>query len=287
MTRDTILVTGASTGLGKAMALHLADRGFKVYASVRGPDGISAVEEAAAQRDVEVSTLTLDVTDRDSVQAGVERIVSESGGIYGVINNAGVGLRGYFEDLTDTEIRELYEANVFGVMAVTRAVLPHMRAAGRGRVIMISSVGGRIGSLAVSAYCSTKFALEGFGESLYMELAPLGIEVVIIEPGIIKTERWSINRGTAAGALNPDSPYHEWFKQSETESDMLVQASTATPDDVAEVVHRALRAAKPRLRYMVGRKAKLAVWLRRLLPGELFERLYFGLVMRRVTRSSD
>jgi NAD(P)-dependent dehydrogenase (short-subunit alcohol dehydrogenase family) len=284
MTVDSILVTGASTGLGKAMALHLAGRGFKVYASVRNPDGIAAGEDAAAQRGVEVATLTLDVTDADSIRAGVERVASETGGIYGVINNAGIGLRGYFEDLTDAEIRELYDANVFGVMAVTRAALPHMRAAGRGRIIMISSVGGRIGSLGVSTYCSTKFALEGFSESLYMELAPLGIQVVVIEPGIIKTERWSSNRGTAAGALNPDSPYHAWFTQAEKESDALVQASTATPDDVAEVVHRALSVAKPRLRYMVGRKAKLAVSLRRLLPGELFERLYFGTVMRRVTR---
>jgi len=287
MTVHAILVTGASTGLGKAMALSLAERGFKVYASARNADGIAAVEEAAARRGVEVATLTLDVTDANSIQAGVERIATESGGIYGVINNAGIGLRGYFEDLTDAEIRELYDANVFGVMAVTRAVLPHMRAAGRGRILMISSVGGRIGSLGVSTYCSTKFALEGFSESLYMELAPLGIQVVIIEPGIIKTERWSSNRGTAAGALNPDSPYHVWFKQAEKESDALVQASTATPEDVAQVVHRALSAAKPRLRYMVGRKAKLAVSLRRLLPGELFERLYFGTVIRRVTRPSD
>jgi NAD(P)-dependent dehydrogenase (short-subunit alcohol dehydrogenase family) len=269
------------------MALHLAERGFKVYASARNPEGIAAVEKAAVCRGVEVATMTLDVTDHDSIHAGVERIASESGGIYGVINNAGIGLRGYFEDLADAEIRRLFDANVFGVMAVTRAVLPHMRAAGRGRILMISSVGGRIGSLGVSTYCSTKFALEGFSESLYMELAPLGIQVVIIEPGIVKTERWSSNRGTAAGALNPDSPYHVWFKQAERESDALVQASTATPEDVAEVVHRALTAGKPRLRYMVGRKAKLAVGLRRLLPGELFERLYFGMVMRRVTRPSD
>jgi NAD(P)-dependent dehydrogenase (short-subunit alcohol dehydrogenase family) len=287
MTADTILVTGASTGLGKAMALCLAERGFKVYATVRNPDDVALVKEAAARRGVEVPALTLDVTDRDSIQAAVEHVTSESGGIYGVINNAGIGLRGYFEDLTDAEIRKLYDANVFGVMAVTRAVLPHMRAAGRGRILMISSVGGRIGSLGVSTYCSTKFALEGFSESLYMELAPLGIQVVIIEPGIIMTERWKTNRGLAAGALDPKSPYHTWFKQAEKESDALVQASAATPEDVAEVAYRALTATKPRLRYMIGRKAKLAVSLRRLLPGELFERLYFGTVMRRVTRPSD
>jgi NAD(P)-dependent dehydrogenase (short-subunit alcohol dehydrogenase family) len=228
--------------------------------------------------------LPLDVTNRDSIQHAVQTIVTETGGIYAVINNAGIGLRGYFEDLADDEIRQVFDANVIGLMAVTKAVLPYMRQARRGRIILMSSVGGRIGSLGVTAYCSTKFAVEGFGESLFQELAPLGVRVVLIEPGIIKTERWTTNRGLAKGALNPDSPYHEWFCQAEKESDQLVRASVATPADVAAVVHRALSVERPRLRYMVGRKAKLAVALRRWLPGELFERVYFGISMRRVTR---
>jgi short-subunit dehydrogenase len=169
-------------------------------------------------------------------------------------------------------------------MAVTKAVLPHMREARRGRIILMSSVGGRIGSLGVSAYCATKFAVEGFGESLHQELAPLGVRVVLIEPGIVKTERWTTNRGLAKGASNPSSPYYAWFCEAEKQSDELVRTSTATPADVAAVVHRALTVERPRLRYMIGRKAKLAVSLRRLLPGESFERLYFGTVMRRVTR---
>lgn len=176
---------------------------------------------------------------------------------------------------------------MFGVMAVTRAVLPHMRRAGRGRIVLISSVGGRIGSLGVSAYCASKFALEGFGESLAQEVEPLGVRVVLVEPGIIKTERWTMNRGVAAGAKDPRSPSYAWFHQAEKEADKLVQASTTSPTDVAAVVHRALTLERPRLRYIVGRKARLAVTLRRYLPGELFERLYFGLVMRRVTRSSQ
>jgi NAD(P)-dependent dehydrogenase (short-subunit alcohol dehydrogenase family) len=230
--------------------------------------------------------LPLDVTDPESIRQAVQTIVTESGGIYGVINNAGIGLRGYFEDLSAEEIRQVFDANVFGVMAVTKAVLPYMREARRGRIILISSVGGRIGSLGVTAYCSTKFAVEGFGESLFQEVAPLGVQVVLIEPGIINTERWTINRGLAKGALNPQSPYHAWFQQAEKESEQLVHASTATPADVAALVHRALTARRPRLRYMVGRKAKLAVALKRWIPGELFERLYFGIIMRRVTRPS-
>jgi NAD(P)-dependent dehydrogenase (short-subunit alcohol dehydrogenase family) len=266
------------------MALYLAERGFQVYATTRDGRQADDLYRQARDRNAQLQVLPLDVRDRESVQQAVQTIVTESGGIYGVVNNAGIGLRGYFEDLADEEIRQVFDANVFGLMAVTKAVVPYMRAAGRGRVILMSSVGGRIGSLGVSAYCATKFAVEGFGESLFQELAPLGVRVVLIEPGIINTERWTINRGLAKGALNPLSPYHDWFGRAEKESDQLVQASAATPADVAAVVHQALTVERPRLRYMVGRKAKLAVALRHWLPGELFERLYFGIVMRRVTR---
>jgi NAD(P)-dependent dehydrogenase (short-subunit alcohol dehydrogenase family) len=266
------------------MAVYLAGRGFRVYATMRDIAQAGDLNALARDRGVRLRILPLDVTNRQSIREAVETIVAESGGIYGVINNAGVALRGYFEDLEDEEIRQVFDANVFGLMAVTKAVIPYMREAGRGRIVLMSSVGGRIGSLGVSAYCATKFAVEGFGESLHQELAPLGVRVVLVEPGITKTERWTVNRGLAKGARNPNSPYYAWFCQAERESDQLVRASAATPADVAAVVHRALVTGRPRLRYIVGRKAKLAVALRRWLPGESFERLYFGIVMRRVTR---
>jgi len=281
---DSILVTGAATGLGKEMALYLAQRGFRVYATTRNPQQADELTALSRERQSDIRVLPLDVTNSESIEHAVQTIVTESGGIYGVVNNAGIGLRGYFEDLDDEEIRRLFDANVFGVMAVTKAVLPYMRTARRGRVVFISSIGGRIGSLGVSAYCATKFAVEGFGESLFQEVAPFGVKVVLIEPGIIKTERWTTNRGLARGAMNPLSPYHDWFCQAERESDQLVRASTATPADVAAVVYEALTADRPRIRYMIGRKAKLAVALRRWMPGELFDRIYFGIVMRRVTR---
>lgn len=283
--QDTILVTGASTGLGKEMALYLAERGFNVYGTVRSDEAADALTQAAHGRGVSVRVVLVDITDPLAVKSAIERVVSEAGGIYGLVNNAGIGLRGYFEDLSDEEIRRVFEANVFGTMSVTRAVLPHMRRAKRGRILVIGSIGGRIGSLGVSAYCATKFAQEGFAESLYMELAPLGIDVVLIEPGIIKTERWGSNRGNAARAKDPNSPYYDWFLQSEKEADNLVRRSTATPRDVAAVAHKALIERRPKLRYLIGRKAKLAIYLRRYLPGELFERIYFGIVIRRVTQS--
>jgi NAD(P)-dependent dehydrogenase (short-subunit alcohol dehydrogenase family) len=282
---NTILITGAATGLGKEMSLYLAERGYRVYGTTRDVTQAEDLKAAARQRNADVRVLPLDVTKPESIDAAIKTIISESGEIYGVVNNAGIGLRGYFEDLSDEEIRKLFDANVFGVMAVTKAVLPYMRAARRGRVILISSVGGRIGSIGVTAYCATKFAIEGFGESLFQELAPFGIRVVLVEPGIIKTERWSTNRGLAKAALNPASPYFEWFQRAEAQSDELVKASTATPADVAATIHQALTAERPQLRYMIGRKAKIAVALKRFVPGELFERLYFGIVMRRVTGS--
>ena len=280
----SILVTGASTGLGKEMALYLAEHGFEVYATMRDLKDAEGLLSDAHSRNTRLKVLPLDVTDTTSIKNAVESIVAETGGIYGLINNAGIGLRGYFEDLDNEEIRRMFDANVFGVMEVTRAVLPHMRRAESGRILLISSVGGKIGSLGVSTYCATKFAIEGFGESLFMELAPLGIKVSLIEPGIIKTERWTMNRGLGVRAADPTSPYYAWFMRSEHEADKLVQASTATPADVAAVVHQALISERPKLRYMVGRKAKVAVALRRWLPGDLFERIYFGVVIRRATQ---
>ena len=161
MTGQSVLVTGTITGLGKEMAIHLASRGFKVYATIRDLSGADSLLAEGRARGVDFKVMALDVTDKASVTRGVDTIVSECGGIYGLINNAGIGLRGYFEDLDDADIRQMYDANVFGVMEVTRAVLPHMRKAKRGRILMISSVGGRIGSLGVSTYCSPSSPWKG------------------------------------------------------------------------------------------------------------------------------
>jgi len=284
---DSVLITGASTGLGLETAVYLAERGFEVYASMRDLGKRAALDEAAAHRGVQLHVLQLDITDKDDIDRAVRTVVEQSGGIYGLVNNAGIGLRGYFEDLSEEEIRRLFEVNVFGTMAVTRAVLPHMRAARRGRIVIISSVAGRIGSPSGSAYCATKFAQEAFGESLAQEVVTLGVYVSLIEPAIIKTERWGVNRGIARGALNPESPYYAWFRETERLADWLVETSPAKPADVARAVHTALTARRPRLRYIVGRRAGLVVTLRRYLPGELFERLYFGEVVRRVTRAGQ
>jgi NAD(P)-dependent dehydrogenase (short-subunit alcohol dehydrogenase family) len=242
------------------------------------------VLEAAEERRVALNVLRLDVTDSASIPAAVERVLGESGGIFALVNNAGIGLRGCVEDLSDEEARQVFETNVIGTMAVTRAVLPSMRAARRGRVVTIASVGGRISTFGLSAYCASKFAQEGFGEALALEIKPFGLHGILIEPGIVKTTRWTSNRGYARKALDPASPYHALFRRAEAIADELVERSKTRPVDVARAVHHALMVKNPRMHYVVGRPAAAAVLLRRYLPEPVFERLYFGSFLRRITR---
>lgn len=278
-----VLVTGCSTGLGLVSAVYLARQGFDVYASMRDLARRSELDAEVARAGVSLKVIQLDVTDPASVDAAVHQVIDETGGIYGLVNNAGVGLRGYFEDLTDAEVRRVFEANVFGTMAVTRAVLPLMREARRGRIVVVGSVGGRIASFGVSAYCSTKFAQEGFAEALAQEVAPFGIGVSLVEPGIVRTERWGRNRAVGEHADDPGSAYHPWFVAGERLANSLVETSPTRPEAVARVIYRALADPRPRLRYTVGWRSSLAILFRRYLPEPLFERLYFGTAIRRVT----
>ena len=141
--------------------------------------------------------------------------------------------------------------------------------------------------MARTAYCASKFGLEGFAESLMQETMPLGLKVSIVEPGLVNTERWTVHRGLAKGATNPKSPYYEWFCRLEKLSDELLQTSGITPNDVAKTIYKALTVSQPRLRYVVGRRTGLILALRRYAPGELFERIYFGEAMRRITGSRE
>ena len=281
---DAVIVTGSGTGIGLATALHLAARGFRVFATVRNPDQRDEILQAANDRGVQLTVLRLDLTDGASIEQAVADVVDSAGGVFGLVNNGGVGLRGCLEDCSEEEIRRLFETNVFGTIAVTRAVLPHMRAAGRGRIVTISSVGGRVCGWGVTMYCATKFAQEALGEGLAQELAPFGIQSIVVEPGMIKTTRWSDHRGTAAGAADRGSPYHDLFWASEAIADKLVERARTRPEDVAAAIHRALTAEQPKARYVVGRGAKLVIALRRFMPESMFERLYFGGHIRRLGR---
>jgi NAD(P)-dependent dehydrogenase (short-subunit alcohol dehydrogenase family) len=279
---DTIIVTGASTGLGLETALRLAGEGFTVFAGVRDLGKRPDVLQAAAERGVQVAVLKLDLDDRESIDQAVGTVVAATGGVFALVNNGGIGLRGCLEDCAEEEIRRVFETNVLGTIALTKAVVPHMRAAGCGRVVTVSSVGGRVCGFGVSVYCASKFAQEGLGEALALELAPFGVQSVIIEPGIINTSRWWSHRGTAKAANDPESPYHGLFWASEAEADRIVERSPTRPRDVAEAIHTAVTAEQPRMRYVVGRGAAMVIALRRYMPQPLFERLYFGGQIRRL-----
>jgi len=283
---QSILVTGAGRGLGLETALVLAQAGFRVWAGVRDLARREALLEAGAKRGVKLEPVRLDITDPLSVDEAFQSI-ARSGQLYGVVNNAGVTARAYFEDFPEERARQIIEVNLFGTMKVTRRALPLLRQAGNGRIVMISSVGGRIGSMSVAPYCASKFGLEGFSEALALEMKPFGIDVVIIEPGIVNTEIWEEERRLLPATRDPQSPYFRLFWNAEAQAEKMLRSSRLTPADIAAQVLHAITVKKPRLRYVVGRRARLVLALRRHLPGELFEKLYFGELLRRATRGDS
>ena len=280
----TVWITGAGSGLGMESALLLASRGFRVFGSVLTSTEAEDLNTAAEERRVTLDVLHADVTRPEEIECAVRRIVAEAGMIDGLVQFAGMGLRGFFEDLTLDEIRQVFDVNLFGMMAVTKAVLPIMREARQGRIILTSSVGGRMASMSIGGYASSKFAVEGFGECLRQEMAPFNVHVSLLEPGLILTPHFTVNRNLARHAVDPSSPYYSWFCRHENIVDGLLARNTFGAPDVAETVFRILTSRRPRLRYLVGAKAKLVVNLRRYLPGEYFERIYWAMVRRMVTR---
>jgi NAD(P)-dependent dehydrogenase (short-subunit alcohol dehydrogenase family) len=284
--RMVALITGAGSGLGMESALYLAARNFQVYGTVLNEAERADLSEAAAQRKVGVSILRMDVTRRADIDRTVQAIIHDTGRIDAVVHFAGMGLRGFFEDLSMQEIRQLYDVNVFGIMELTQAVLPQMRAQRSGRIVIASSAAGRMGEMSIAGYSSGKFAVEGLGECLRQEMALLNIHVSLLEPGLIYTPHFGINRNRARRAADPNSPYYFWFCQHEAIVDKLLASNKFTTEDIARTVHGILTARHPRLRYMIGFKPKLMVALRSLLPFEIFERIHARFVTRMVLHPS-
>jgi NAD(P)-dependent dehydrogenase (short-subunit alcohol dehydrogenase family) len=279
-----VLVTGSGSGLGLETALLLASRGYLVYGSVLSSAEQEVLLAEAKLRGVEIRPCSMDVTREPEVHDAVRNIAAEAGAIDAVVQFAGMGLRGFFEDLSLEEIRRVFDVNVFGAMAVTQAVLPYMRRARKGRIILVTSVGGRMGSMSISGYASSKFAGEGLGECLRQEVYPFGIFVSLLEPGLVHTPHFDVNRNRSRKAVLPSSPYYAWFCQHEHIVDNLLASNTFGTRQVAETVWRILGSRRPRLRYVVGVKAKWILRLRRYIPGELFESVYWAVVRRMVTR---
>lgn len=257
-----VLITGASVGIGRATALLFAERGWTVAATMRRPE-----ESDLASLSGRIRLFPLDVTDQVSVDAAIARVIAECGQIDVVVNNAGYGLMGPFEAQTDAQIRRQFETNLFGVMNVTRAVLPHMRGRKQGRIVNVGSAAGRMTLPLYTAYCATKWALDGFSEALWFELRQHNIKVKIIEPGMVKTEFFD-RREVAAKAGLTD---YDTFVKTVMPNLHLWEDSGVEPEVVARSIWRASTSIWPRLRYQPN--AKFAVWPRGWIPGHLYVRV--------------
>lgn len=262
-----VLVTGASTGLGRSLALHLAGSGWRVFAGVRKS---SDAEALAAEAQGELLPLRLDVTAQESVAAAIGKISAGTGGqLHGLVNNAGIYLGGPLELMQPEEIEQTFAVNVTGLLRVTRACLPMLRAAG-GRIINISSISGLVALPGVSVYAASKHAVEAITDSLRVELAPFGVRVIAVEPGGIKTPLWG--KGVARDAAMPTDPSTVAVQELYAPIVKLLRKLNARPaglppEAVAKVVADALEAGRPKNRYLVGNDAKALSLLNRLPEG--------------------
>jgi NAD(P)-dependent dehydrogenase (short-subunit alcohol dehydrogenase family) len=261
----SVLITGTSSGIGLVSAVELARRGWTTLATMRDPSRAARLRAAADQAGVaqRLTVEALDVTAQTSIDAAVPRLLAAAGGgLDAVVHNAGVAAAGAFEDLPDDQIRRVMETNFFGVLALTRALLPIFRAQGRGRVVIVSSNSAFAGEPANSVYVASKWAIEGWAESLAFEVERFGIEVVLVEPGPYRTEIW----GSSPRILPDGSPYTDWLRQLEKAIDAKVVASARDPQEVAVAIAGALEVARPRMRYPVSPQAHIGLFMRGKVP---------------------
>ena len=267
MSTRIVLVTGASSGIGEATARALAAAGVVVYGAARRLDRLEALASAG------IRPLVMDVTDDDSMRAGVARIVDEAGRLDVLVNNAGYGSYGAIEDVPLEEARRQFDVNVFGAMRLTQLVLPHLRAQGSGTIVNITSMGGRIHTPLGGWYHATKYALEALSDCLRIEVAPFGIDVVVIEPGGIQTEWGAI----AAGNLEGTAGTGAYADQAAAVASSLRSEADGTrnspPSVIADAVATAVTARRPRTRYAVGFGAKPLIAAKTVLPDRTYDTL--------------
>jgi NAD(P)-dependent dehydrogenase (short-subunit alcohol dehydrogenase family) len=245
------VVTGSSSGIGYETSLALAREGFLTYATLRNLDKGDGIKSKAENENLPLKIMQLDVTDVVSVSKAIQSIISDTGRIDVIVNNAGYGLVGAFEDLSLDEIKQQYETNFYGVVRVTQAILPIMRKQKSGRIINISSGAGRFGYPGGSAYVSTKFAIEGLSESLSYELDPFGIKVILVEPGVIRTN-FGNGMVVAKKSQDPASAYLSMTRKMNEVLGQLTQ-NGSPPSLVANVVLQAAKSDNPNLRYLAGK----------------------------------
>jgi NAD(P)-dependent dehydrogenase (short-subunit alcohol dehydrogenase family) len=273
----SVLITGASTGIGRAAALRLAASGWSVLAGVRDPAaGERLAAEAPAGR---LTAVTLDVTDPEQIAAVASRVAGERSGGEGagldaLVNNAGVGLGGPLELISSQDLRAHFDVNFFGHVAVTQAMLPALRSA-RGRIVFVSSIGGRVAMGFTAPYAASKHAVEAVGDALRVELRSSGVQVALVEPGSVATPIWDKSRSDADRITIP-AHLQSVYGEVPAAMDKVMRDTGRrgiAPEKVAETIERALTASRMRSRYVVGRDAWAMLIARRLLPDHVFDRV--------------
>lgn len=272
MPEKIAVITGASSGFGLLTSIELAKAGFRVIATMRDLNRRASLDQAATAAKVSdrIDVRELDVTKFDALPSFIERVVTDHGRIDVLINNAGFAVAGFAEDIRLEELRLQFETNFFGTVAMTKAVLPVMRKQRSGHIIQISSIVGLQGAVTISSYSASKHALEGWSESLRMEVNSLGVRVVLVEPGSFQTGIWT--RGAVMGkeATSSTSPN---FQRSLNMRDRIGKLPKADPIDVARLIVAIAQNPNPKMRYLVGRDAKMQLTLKRLLPWKTYEKM--------------
>jgi NAD(P)-dependent dehydrogenase (short-subunit alcohol dehydrogenase family) len=274
-TKGTVLITGGTDGLGKAAALLLARRGYLVFAAGRSTAKREELDRRAHEEHLPIRTLEMDVCDSASVQIGVELVLEKGARIDVLINNAGVGYIAVIEELRMEDFRKQFDVNLFGVLRVTQAVLPHMRQRRHGRILMMSSAAGLVSPPTYGAYSSSKHALEGFANALRLEMYPFGVEVILIEPGYIVTNFQQTAKELARPYFEraQSSPYAKIYAGAAAGSEEGRQQSKSTPEDCAKVILKAIEVPHPKARYTVTSAAKLLAFGKRILSDSMLDAL--------------
>ena len=271
MMHQVALITGCSSGIGYETALMLSRNGYHTFATMRNTKKSNSLLEISEQEKLPLRVIELDVNDGISIEKAVSQVENEAKRIDILINNAGYGLVGFFEDLSLDEIRDQFETNFFGVLNITKNIIPIMRSQKSGTIINISSGAGQVGFPGISAYVSTKFAVEGFSESLTYELSPFGIKVIIIEPGVIKTSFFG-NCIISKQSVKTGSPYSRSLEKLQQDIHTMQEHATL-PAEVAKIILQVLRTDEPKQRYIVGNDVAMILEAKKNLSDIEFKKM--------------
>ncbi|WLR47388.1 oxidoreductase [Halobacillus litoralis] len=270
--KGVVLITGASSGMGMETAKLLLEEGYIVYGAARRLEKMKEIESKGAH------ILSMDVTDEPSMVDGVTRIIQEQGRIDVLFNNAGYGSYGAVEDVPLEEAKRQFNVNLFGLSRLTQLVLPHMRKQKSGKIINNSSMGGRIFTPMGAWYHASKHALEGYSDCLRLEVAPFGIDVVVIQPGSIESE-WTGIMLENLQKTSGTSAYKDMTRSFVNMTENMTGASSS-PRVIAETVKKAIEAKKPKTRYAAGKYAKPYMFLRKVLPDRMFDSIFHSMMRR-------